>query len=575
MTDRIRYTLLTLLVGVTFASCATTKKTTETADPTKGDTTAEAMKKKTKTKSASDTAYLVATPDRGFMGNEELRQLLDEFSGTNISPFFVTDSQNKSRLEARADKLRAQGVEQIIVLPYFIYSSNPRQESFRNVLEDASLPDGTSVEVTDKFGDSYLGHLILWNHLETIKDPGTKKLVLVGYGVDSSESRKAINRELSSIAEKVPATDSFKSVETLAWHESGVRNKRVRGNSTKNLKKHIHSGPNAVVVPFHLGSKLDTMMQVNAMLEDMLRGKDELKPVSVTEAPLTETWFRRQVYLHSSPEKSNVGVVVLAHGSDYLWNERMRDAVEGLEDKYKIEYAFTMGSREVIGDAIDRLEKRGAETAVVVRVFGMASSFRAKVKALLGLPTQSKPVHHGAPGSTSPTKPIPTSLPATTVGGLEDHNLFAEALYDRAKELSDAPSQETVLLFAHGVGSDKRNRHWMKQLRSLADQIQAMADETFKAVKVGTWREDWPEKGKESVPRNKRLVKEASEGDGTAIVIPARTNGKGPGSELLKGLDYRMGTGFAPHPLFDDWVESQIQAGLEELGLAPGAPPTK
>jgi hypothetical protein len=115
----------------------------------------------------------------------------------------------------------------------------------------------------------------------------------------------------------------------------------------------------------------------------------------------------------------------------------------------------------------------------------------------------------------------------------------------------------------------------MKQLRSLADQIQAMADETFKAVKVGTWREDWPEKGKESVPRNKRLVKEASEGDGTAIVIPARTNGKGPGSELLKGLDYRMGTGFAPHPLFDDWVESQIQAGLEELGLAPGAPPTK
>lgn len=99
MTAKLRYVCLTLLVGIAFASCASTNQTTQTTEPTRGDTTAETMKKRTKAQSTSNTAYLVATPDRGFMGNEELRQLLGEFSATHISPFFVTDSKNKTRLE--------------------------------------------------------------------------------------------------------------------------------------------------------------------------------------------------------------------------------------------------------------------------------------------------------------------------------------------------------------------------------------------------------------------------------------------------------------------------------------------
>lgn len=59
------------------------------------------------------------------------------------------------------------------------------------------------------------------------------------------------------------------------------------------------------------------------------------------------------------------------------------------------------------------------------------------------------------------------------------------------------------------------------------------------------------------------LALEQAGRDGEVIVIPARTNGTGPEARLLSGLNYRLGTGFAPHPLFARWMDEQV---LQALG---------
>ena len=69
------------------------------------------------------------------------------------------------------------------------------------------------------------------------------------------------------------------------------------------------------------------------------------------------------------------------------------------------------------------------------------------------------------------------------------------------------------------------------------------------------------------------MVEEARKDGGKAIVIPARTTAVGPERELLRGLEYELASGFAPHPLFEEWLEKQIQLGLKQLASQGSAPP--
>ncbi|MBI2315801.1 MAG: hypothetical protein HYU75_01860 [Betaproteobacteria bacterium] len=61
------------------------------------------------------------------------------------------------------------------------------------------------------------------------------------------------------------------------------------------------------------------------------------------------------------------------------------------------------------------------------------------------------------------------------------------------------------------------------------------------------------------------MVMEAGRDGGRALVIPARTNGRGPEQAFLEGLTFDLGEGFAPHPLFLRWVEAQVEAGTSVL----------
>lgn len=109
-------------------------------------------------------------------------------------------------------------------------------------------------------------------------------------------------------------------------------------------------------------------------------------------------------------------------------------------------------------------------------------------------------------------------------------------------------------------------------LESIADKMRANGGAAFREIRVATWREDWPDKREPWVERVRGWIEQASR-DGDVIVIPARTNGTGPEAKLLTGLDYRMGAGFAPHPLFARWVEEQVLQALDSR--LSGGPPRK
>jgi hypothetical protein len=205
----------------------------------------------------------------------------------------------------------------------------------------------------------------------------------------------------------------------------------------------------------------------------------------------------------------------------------------------------------------------------------MKDSFRTSVERMAGLDIEDVTKHaveiraeHGYGHREAAGVPRPrilTSLPIRTAGGLESSPLFAAALLDRARAASRNPARDTVILVAHGSGSDPQNDRWNKVLEEVAAHMQKAGGNEFHAIKVATWREDWPEKRAPWIDKIRNMVEDAKKNGGRAIVIPARTTGQGPEEKFLSGLEYELGSGFAPHPLFVQWVEEQIKMGLAQL----------
>ncbi len=532
--------------------------------------------------------FLVVAADRGFQGNEEIRDAFEAFaSGRNAELVVVTDKRTRTSLEQALAKLAQRGAHQAVVLPLFLSASDPRLVLARELLSEMTSP--VPVSFARPFGESYLAVEALSDRLRAIREPRGARLVVAGYGADSPETRRLLEQDWQRIAERAAEGFGFAQVTAVVWYDRRAPQQEARrAEARRALAEASQGSARTVVVPFHLGRKLDSMMSFDAELKYALPEGAELLAQGPGAEVLLAVWMAREANRYADLAPRELGVVVLAHGGDYHWNETIREAVRPLEDRYAVEYVFSMADQPLIERAVRRLERRGARAAVIVRVFGLASSFRNEVERMIGADVErGKPLArtadhghsdgqehghghaHGDPDAfASPPPRIRSTLPMATVGGVEASPLFAAALLDRARELSRDPHAETVILTAHGAGDDAANERWLKILDSLAAEMRARGA-AFRAIRYATWREDWPEKRAPWVAKVKAMVEEATRDGGRALVIPARTNGRGPERAFLDGLKFDLGEGFAPHPLFARWVEEQIEAGAALLRVQP------
>jgi sirohydrochlorin ferrochelatase len=503
---------------------------------------------------------LVVAPDRGFMGDQEIE---DAFAGLaarhNAELVFVTDERAQPFLDRALERLVKRGARKVVVLPLFLSEADPRFQRAQKLF--AQAPElNVPVSFGGVFGQSYLAVETLADRLRGVRTPAGTRVIVVGSAGTDVDSRRRLESDAQRMAEQAARGFGFESVRAIAWDE---REGKAR------LAAAATGAERVAVVPFHLAQKFDSMMTFEGGLE--LPERAELVVGDVTPHPALGLWMLREATRHSPLRAEDVGVVFLAHGADFHWNDGMRTAVAGLGARYKLEFAFCMADQPVVERAVRRLEQRGARAIVVVRVFGLESSFRGEVERMLGLdveqPSSAHAGHgHGpGPASAEPSARIRSSAPMVTVGGLEAHALFAGALLERARELSRDPARETLILVAHGAGEDARNDHWLGILQALARRMRAAGGDRFRAIEVATWREDWPDKREPWIKKVRGLVEDARKDGGKAIVVPARTSAEGPERELLAGLDFELGRGFAPHPLFERWVEEQILSGIRQL----------
>lgn len=518
----------------------------------------------------TDTGFLVIAPDRGFMGNEEVRDLhrsfAEDYSSTLV---FITPEETERFLKEGIDALIDKGAENLVVLPLFLSAHHPMYKLAEDHLLNRAITD-LPVEFGDVMSQSYLVAEILHDRVAGLsRNPREESLVLVASGASDEDEKQGIRDDISRILHMNHGRFEFNSESVVVFGEAGGRSESAQNELAKTLSAIQGNGHTPVVIPFDLTQKLDGMMAFSNRIRSTVSEQNALyNGKDITPHDNVKLWLAKQANGYLQVTRENLGVVFMPHGSNYNWNRTMMDAIDELRDEYMIEHAFSMGDPDLIGNAVRKLEDRGATAITVLRIFSLESSFKEVTEYTLGLRDQ---MGHGGMmhGMGGPPQRVQSSSRFYTTGGLEDSPLFAEALLDRAINLSNTPEDETVILVGHGTRTEEGNTRWMNNLESITGHMKKTAEEkgyNFRDFKFENWREDWPDLRDERIANVREMVKTASENNGAAIVIPARTTRGGHAERWLSDLEFKHnGEGFAPHPLFVVWVEELIQESLDSL----------
>ena len=293
-------------------------------------------------------------------------------------------------------------------------------------------------------------------------------------------------------------------------------------------------------------------------------------------APATRT-FRRGA-------ESPAGVLLLAHGGQPQWNERVIDVARRVNERVPAEVAFGMATRANIQSAIDRLSARGVTDIVAVPLFVSShSSVITSTEYLLGL-RQDAPadlatfakMNHGSHGAADPhaghgtaadpASPVTTTARIRMTPAFNRHPIIGAIAADRAKSISTSPSNEAVILVAHGPVPDDDNQRWLEDMAVLAGHVRESS--AYAAVDFMTVRDDAGPAMREAATKELRDKVQTQAARGRKVIIVPHLMSFG-GIEQgvrkrLEGLDYTMTSqAIMPDDRVVDWVfDSLKQAGL-------------
>lgn len=295
--------------------------------------------------------------------------------------------------------------------------------------------------------------------------------------------------------------------------------------------------------------------------------------------PLRALSFAALVVLAARPAAAGPGVLLLAHGGRAEWNARVTELAAQVDREMPTETAFGMATRANIQAAVDRLAARGVTEIVAVPLFVSSwSSVITSSEYLLGLRADAPAalaryakMDHGQQGAhgadADGTVPIKALVPVRMTPALNDHPIVADILARRARAISRSPTQEAVVIVAHGPNEEDDNRRWLTDMGSLTKRVAAL--EPFAAVECLTLRDDAPRPVRDQATADLRALVERHTRDGRRVlIVPLLISFGGIERglyERLDGLSYTMAeAALMPDSRLVAWVLAVARAGTPQ-----------
>ena len=258
--------------------------------------------------------------------------------------------------------------------------------------------------------------------------------------------------------------------------------------------------------------------------------------------------------------------IVVAHGAEVEWNDRVREIAGLAETGGPVEVAFLMGPEaeaRPFQEVVAGLVAGGASEVVVVPLLVSSHSghydqlrwLAGEIDSLSGYMAH----HLEMAGITRPADPARVRLAAA----LDDAPELGDVLADRALALAESPQAQALFLIGHGPNSAEDNARWMANLRSVADRVGRVTG--FRDVKLGLVRDDAPaEVRAEAVRAIREMIALQRELTGRPVVVVPILVSEGRVSREkfpadLEGLDVvYSGEPILPHPALARWIARRV-----------------
>lgn len=538
-------------------------------------------------RSGEKTGFLLVAPDRGFLGNREIEALFGEFKKDYPSALALAgrdynglESEYSAYLKRAVDELKAAGVRRIVAIPLFLSPADPIFQKVAPHLP--AYASGEAIRWTAPMRESHLTAQILLDRVERLsRNPEEERLVVAGVGAMDEKSESALRADLTHLVGYVKRYRPFKETGVGIYYdreaEAGLRDKKNKEVDDLIVRTAAKKG-RTIVVPFFIGPKFDSHMSLTRWLGEKVKELDVVYDgEEILPHPNVLLWLKKtaNAYLPASSEEA--GVVIMPHGATQPWNDAVESAIAPLKGRYRIEMAYGMGDPLTIQQAISRLEDQGVRQIVFVRMYALSEQMKEITDYILGL--SERPPSHGEDHDAPPPPQIRSAARFSTFGGYEEDPSVAEILHERIMEISREPSEETVILVAHGAGDDDADARWLSAMNRQIEQLRKDSHcKKLRALLAATLREDWPEKREKAVAQLKEKIEEGKR-SGRVLLISHRLRGAGPYRGLLEkaglkqGEDYEMsGAGFAPHPVLTRWLEKGLAQEIRAMsGPIPSA----
>lgn len=529
--------------------------------------------------SSSKVGFLVVAPDRGYLGNKEVMSLVEEFKqsypaalGLVGRDYTGVESEYAAYLIRAAQALRQDGVTEIVAIPLFLSEADPLLKRVMPLMP--AYMGGLPVRWARAMAHDYLIGQIVLDRVEALSEhPESERLILVGTGATDESSEKAMKADLDKLSAYVTRYKAFREVDTVVYYDRDAeRAQRKNGEIKAHLLAQTAKHGKTLLVPVSIGPKFDASMSLTAWLGAQFKDTHVVyKPEELLPHANALLWLKKTANRETPLTASQIGVVIMPHGSTQPWNDAVETAIQPLMTKYPIEMAYGMGDPSIIQHAVSRLEQRGIRHIVFVRMYALDHQMKPITDYILGL-SERLPAdgHGGGHGSAGAPPQVRTAAIFSTFGGYEQNPEIAAVLHKRIAELSKDPANETVLLLAHGEETEEGNNKWLSVMNQNIDRLRQEPHCTkLKTIKALTVREDWPQEREKAVAAVRATVEEAGK-QGRVLVIANRLYGSGPYKKMLQGLTYEINEKGLVDPILTRWLEDGLARVTAELLPAQG-----
>lgn len=523
----------------------------------------------------SKVGFLVVAPDRGYLGNKEVKSLVDEFKqsypaalGLVGRDYTGVESEYAAYLTRAAQELKQEGVTEIVAIPLFLSEADPLLKRVIPLMP--AYASGLPVRWAQAMGHDYLiGQIVLDRVAALSERPESERLILVGTGATDEASNNALKTDLEKLLAYVNRYKTFREAEAVVYYDreaedADQKNRDIKSRMLAQMAKHGRT----LLVPVFIGPKFDYSMSLTSWLDAQFKNTHVVyKPEELLPHPNALLWLKKTATRETPLAANQIGVVIMPHGSTQPWNDAVETTIQPLLAKYPIEMAYGMGDPYIIQDAVSRLEQRGIRHIVFVRMYALDTHMKPLTDYILGLNDRSPADPHGGghgAGAGAPPQ-VRTAVRFSTFGGYEQNPEIALVLHKRIAELSKDPANETVLLLAHGEGTEEGNNKWLSVMNQNIERLrQDPHCAKLKTIKALTVREDWPKEREKAVADVRATIDEASK-QGRVLIIANRLYGSGPYKKILKGLNFELNEKGLVDPVLTRWLEDGLTRMTAEL----------